>query len=274
MTIEEKNKILKKLIPPFIKHPNTSAIFSDIDGTISMIEKTHQKAYVPEDIKILLDKIRSKYGCLAFVSGRLVEQAKYMVGIDDVTYIGNHGLEIIEDKTKKIEYTQKDISTNKEIIEELKKIDIFNIGGIDIEDKRASVAIHFRKALEQANIQVDNLYEAISAIAAKYNRSLLKGRRVVEIRPSLNITKGTAVRKMLRTHPEIKRALYIGDDITDIDVFRELKSWQKTNQTVAVNIGMLSDEADDLIQEKSIDLFFKNITEVKELFKLLADNKD
>ena len=65
------------------------------------------------------------------------------------------------------------------------------------------------------------------------------GRRVLEIRPPIKADKGTAVSRLLG-ESSLRRALYAGDDTTDLDAFRGLDGLE-----VAVRIAVVSDEAPD-----------------------------
>ena len=63
------------------------------------------------------------------------------------------------------------------------------------------------------------------------------GRKVLEIRPPVDADKGTAVRRLLEQH-RLRRALYAGDDTTDLDAFRALDGLE-----VAVRVAVASAEA-------------------------------
>jgi trehalose 6-phosphate phosphatase len=63
------------------------------------------------------------------------------------------------------------------------------------------------------------------------------GRKVLEIRPPVEADKGTAVTTLLE-EAKLRRALYAGDDTTDLDAFRALDGLD-----VGVRIAVSSDEA-------------------------------
>ena len=50
-------------------------------------------ARVPDDVSRLLGRLAEDYGLVACVSGRPALDARAVVGVDGITYIGNHGLE-------------------------------------------------------------------------------------------------------------------------------------------------------------------------------------
>jgi len=75
------------------------------------------------------------------------------------------------------------------------------------------------------------------------------GRKVLEVRPRLHADKGTAVASLLAT-AGARRALYAGDDTTDRDAFRALKSVELLS---GINIAVDSAEAPaELLAEANI----------------------
>ena len=75
------------------KNDNTSAILTDVDGTISEIAATPEKAVVTPSMKKELSKLKEKFQMVTVISGRSVQNAKAMVGVDGILYVGNHGME-------------------------------------------------------------------------------------------------------------------------------------------------------------------------------------
>ena len=62
--------------------------------------------------------------------------------------------------------------------------------------------------------------------------------RVLEVRPPVTADKGTAVRRLLTERP-VTRALYAGDDTTDLDAFRGL---EEADLDVALKVTVGSPE--------------------------------
>ncbi|MGE5197197.1 MAG: trehalose-phosphatase, partial [Deltaproteobacteria bacterium] len=70
-------------------------IFLDFDGTLIPIAATPEKAVLPGSTKKLLEKIsKSQRLKMAFISGRALDNIEQKIGLRDVIYSGNHGLEI------------------------------------------------------------------------------------------------------------------------------------------------------------------------------------
>ena len=75
--------------------PPGSAVILDIDGTLAPIVDNAAEAGVPEATRKLMISISRRYGLLACVSGRLASDARAMVAIGAITYVGSHGAELL-----------------------------------------------------------------------------------------------------------------------------------------------------------------------------------
>ena len=88
------------------------------------------------------------------------------------------------------------------------------------------------------------------------------GRKVLELRPPVDADKGTAVRSLLGER-NLGRALYAGDDSTDLDAFRGLDGLE-----VAVRVAVVSGEAPRGLREAA-DLVVESPAELLELLREL-----
>ena len=73
------------------------------------------------------------------------------------------------------------------------------------------------------------------------------GRKVLEVRPPVEADKGTAVRQLLR-QAGVDRALFAGDDTTDLDGFRGLR---EAGLELAVCVAVASAEAPPELAEQA-----------------------
>src|SRR5207244_644653 len=76
-------------------NPSRSAILLDIDGTLAPIVQNAEDAHVPEATRQLLIRISRRYALVACVSGRQASDARAMVAIGTITYLGSHGAELL-----------------------------------------------------------------------------------------------------------------------------------------------------------------------------------
>lgn len=90
------------------------ALLLDYDGTLAPIAPHPDLATLPKETKNVLQRLSNISDVyIAIISGRGVENVKNMVGIEGITYAGNHGLEILHPDGSKfvhpmpVEYAEK-----------------------------------------------------------------------------------------------------------------------------------------------------------------------
>jgi trehalose 6-phosphate phosphatase len=199
--------------------PELAAILLDIDGTLAPIAPRPEEARVPDEARVEVARLVERYALVACISGRTGEDARRMVGVEGVRYVGAHGLELAPDADR-----WRD------------EIHAF-AAGVDwpVEDKGLTVSFHYRQAEDEVAA-----LEHLDEVAERARRAGLIprfGRKVLEIRPPLHADKGTAVRQLL-DEAGLHRALYAGDDSTDVDAFRALDGLE-----IGVRVAVSSDEA-------------------------------
>jgi trehalose 6-phosphate phosphatase len=141
------------------------------------------------------------------------------VGMPDLIYAGNHGLEI-EGRGLSFEHPQAAVLKGavREITERI-AAHAASLEGIEIESKGFTSSIHYRRAARSAQIHLDALLRDIVA-PSDPNIEVREGKMVHEIRPRVDWDKGKAVawiRKQLG-QPEAL-PIVVGDDATDEDAF-------------------------------------------------------
>lgn len=184
--------------------PEQAALFLDIDGVLAPIVARPEDARVPPETRAELERLAGRYGLVAAVTGRPSAVARTIVGVDALTYVGEHGLELdpsAEDWAGRIHGYAGGVSWN------------------DIELKPLSVAFHYRTARDH-DLAREQL-EPVAVAALDEGFRTRWGRMVLEVLPPVDASKGTAVRRLLETSG-LRRALYAGDDTTDLDGFAAL----------------------------------------------------
>src|SRR3954447_5502545 len=84
-----------ELLAPLRADPRSSAILCDIDGTLAPIVSDPEDATVPEGTRDVLRDLAGRYALVACVTGRRAADARWMVGVEELAYSGNHGVELI-----------------------------------------------------------------------------------------------------------------------------------------------------------------------------------
>jgi trehalose 6-phosphate phosphatase len=212
-----------ELLAPLRADPGESAVLTDIDGTLSPIATTPEDAAVLPEAREALDSLAERFAVVACVSGRSALDARELVGLDRLTYIGNHGLERLEPGGSEpvlsaaLTGHEEDARRFIEGIDE----DRLSDAGLRVEDKGAIQALHWRHAEDEERAEATAAEIAAEAEAA--GLALHRGRKVLEVRPPVAFDKGSAIVETIADHVPIRHALYAGDDRTDLDGFTALR---------------------------------------------------
>jgi trehalose 6-phosphate phosphatase len=190
-------------LAPLQEAPGRSALIFDVDGTLAPIVARPDLAAVPPETRGQLERLASSYLLLAFVSGRPGAEAERIVGVAGARYVGNHGLEL----DAHAQGFAPAIAAFRDSV------------SLDVEDKGLTLTYHFRSVEDEAAARAE--LEKVAARAQAAGLVPRWGRKVLEIRPDVEADKGTAVLALLR-ESGAKRALYAGDDTTDLDAFSAL----------------------------------------------------
>jgi trehalose 6-phosphate phosphatase len=236
---------------PLTADPSRSALFFDVDGTLSPIVERAADAKVPKETSQLLGRLSRRYACVACVSGRDAHDVRRLVGVGGIAYAGLHGAELLEPNTSRA-------AILPEFAEFMPKVQQF-VGRQDtpelrtlrvrIENKGPIMTFHWRGAPDEeaAHGHVQQLAEDAETEGLWTHW----GRKVLEIRPPVPIGKDRAVRELLSRKPA-RAALYAGDDVTDLDAFGALTELVGEGQLDgAVRVGVRSDEGPREILEQA-----------------------
>jgi trehalose 6-phosphate phosphatase len=230
-----------ELLATLINRPDRSALTFDIDGTLAPIAPRPDDAAVPEPTRALLRRLEQRYALVACISGRRALEARRLVGIDSLTYVGNHGLEVLAPGAREAEVdgaveqlgAQVQAFANDRYRDELRSL------GVRLEDKHSIWSFHWRGAPDERAAQA--ALERVASEARSAGLTPHWGRMVLEIRPPVEADKGTAVEAVL-AGAEIENALYAGDDTTDLDAFRKLRELEGAGRLRALCVGVDSAE--------------------------------
>src|SRR5512133_148432 len=208
----------KDLLASLAERPGEAAILLDVDGTLAPIVARPELASVPEKTRAELRRLVARYALVAAVSGRTGEDAARIVGVEGPVYVGVHGLELAPDAER----------WRGPLHEFAASVDW------PVEDKGLAIVFHYRGAHDE-EATLERLQD-IAADARELGLVPQFGRKVLEVRPPVDADKGTAVRLLLE-EDGLSRALYAGDDTTDLDAFRGLDGLE-----LAVRVAVASAE--------------------------------
>jgi trehalose 6-phosphate phosphatase len=209
--------------------PERAAVLLDVDGTLAPIVERPEDAAVPEETRTVLRDLVARYALVAAVTGRPGALGRELVGVGGMEVVGSHGLEL-----------------DPEADEWRSRLQAFR-RTVDwpVEDKGLGLSYHYRthEDPERARAELERIAERArsAGLRARF------GRLVLELLPPVETDKGTAVHALLQS-PGLRRALFAGDDTTDLDAFAALDELE-----IGVKVAVASSEAPpDLIARADI----------------------
>jgi trehalose-phosphatase len=213
-------------------------LFLDVDGTISPIAPRPDEAIVPPETKRVVRELARLPGChVVVVSGRAAADARRVVDVAGVWVIGNHGIERAEPGAEA--EARAEIAVYESIIKtaaERARLAARELPGVLVEDKRWTLSVHFRLAADDADATLER---AIAVIGTDLGLRLTHGKKIFELRPPVDINKGTAALELARRLGALDAdasLLCAGDDRTDEDAFRALRDAKPSSVTVKVGM--------------------------------------
>jgi trehalose 6-phosphate phosphatase len=216
----------------------------DIDGTISPIAPTPEAARLLPGMAPLLERAAAVFELTAAITGRGTTDARRLVGVERLLYIGNHGLEqwlpgasapqvvpaaqaYVPAIAQALAFAEQDLAPR--------------LPGLRIERKGPSGSVHTRSTADpQQALAI--VIAALRPVTDQLGLRLTTGKLVAEIRPPLMLNKGTAVEGLIQERG-LRCAFYLGDDTTDIDAFRTLRRLRASGTCQGLAVAVLQEEA-------------------------------
>ena len=268
--MSEPTASLEQLLQPLKADPSRSAVLLDVDGVLAPIVQHPDDAHMPETTRRPLIDIAKRYGIVACVSGRRASDARRIVSLGSIAYLGSHGSEVLKPGSIQPEmdrelqaWTRRVQDFAQEAFDErLRQL------RVRLEDKEAIAALHWRGVPDEDDAEA--AVRDVAAAAEKAGFQAHWGRKVLEIRPPVRIDKGAGIVSLLRD-VDLAAAVYVGDDVTDLDAFRGLTELVEMGRLkTAVRIGVRSDEGPSKLGEEA-DWMVEGTDGVRELLKSLLD---
>ena len=241
-----------------------SGLLTDVDGTISPVVLHADNAQVTDRSRELLANLSGCLTLVGVISGRSAADIAQRVGVPGLVYVGNHGLERWVDG--KVQPDPSSIVYRPQVQVAKQQIESHLRPGMWIEDKQVTLSVHYRQAAEPDSIARE-LTPFIQQIAASLGLRFFEGRRIFEIRPPIDVDKGTAFHHLIDEY-QLEAAIYIGDDITDTDAFRVARSLRESGECYSLGVGVESEVTPELVIETS-DLSASGISGVESLLAWL-----
>jgi trehalose 6-phosphate phosphatase len=259
---------LAEPLAPLRADPARAAVLLDVDGTLAPIVRHADDATVPEAVRGLLIQVAKRYGVVACVSGRRAADARRIVSIGSIAYVGAHGGELLRPGNVRPEVDRTLEEWTRRVQDFAREADTAPLSRLRVrlEDKESIVAFHWRGTPDEAAAQ-----EAVRELANRAEAVGLSthwGRKVLEVRPPVRMDKGIGIRRLLR-EADVNAALYAGDDNTDLDAFDALDDLSAQGRLeTAVRVGVSSEEGPREIVERA-DLVLEGPGDARALLEAL-----
>ncbi len=198
------------------------ALCLDYDGTLTPITARPEEAILSPSMREVLREL-SRSLPIMIISGRDRETVQEFIKLPQLTYAGNHGLDIDDSKTLFAEQRIEHFLPLLHEVQQILAIKLASLPGIQIEPKKYTLAIHYRNVAHAAQMVVITTTEAI--VRGHSDLKIIYGKKVLDIYPNIEWDKGKALKWLMRKfnvdQPTVY-PIYIGDDLTDENAFRTL----------------------------------------------------
>jgi trehalose 6-phosphate phosphatase len=215
-----------------------AGLFSDFDGVLSEIAPTPDGAVAYPGAAEALATIATRVDVTGVISGRAVDDVASRIPSSSLTVVGNHGLEWWEKGVR------RDHEAGTAAIESIARVMDAAKSELAIltddtrliwENKRLSGTIHFRNVDDPAAME-QLILPIVQPLAEAHGLRCTAGKMIVELRPLAHVTKGTALNEIIESNG-LASAVFIGDDVTDVDGFRALHELRSVGKhTLAVGV--------------------------------------
>lgn len=205
----------------------------DVDGTLAPIEKTPKAARVQDSLRRLLNSLSAMSGtAVGIISGRQLDDARKMIGLKNLIYAGNHGLEVSINGHRRIPaHARNQVNALKTIYRNARKA-LSVVRGAFVEWKGLTLSLHYR-LVKKGDLALLRriLHESIFPLVARHKLRHRKGKKIIEILPAGAWNKGTVIEMLAKKYHQ-SVMLFAGDDVTDEGAFGVMRP-----DDVSIRIG-------------------------------------
>lgn len=198
-------------------------VMLDYDGTLSEIVGEPDAATLVPGADKVLAALAARCP-VAIISGRALADIRDRVGVPGLWYAGSHGFELAapDGSCHENEAGIAAVRVLQDARDELRRR-LASVEGLLIEDKRFSVAVHYRAV---APDRVDEVMATVRILGQRHQLRVTGGRKVIELRPDVEWGKGRTIDWILERidGTDLLLPIYIGDDLTDEDGFDAVRN--------------------------------------------------
>jgi len=231
-------------------------LFLDYDGTLVGFKDDPDRAVPPDRIKdLILNLSLNDNLIVTIISGRTVHNLlEFFKDIDTskLNWIGIHGAQVkyrgcnikLSDEAKKAVPLIKDLKSKLTNLAEC-------IPCIFLEDKKVSMALHYRKCGKKELSKIPEFMDIIDDFVTDKPLDYLDMKKVIEVKPK-NINKGSSIKIIKSKYKNLAPSINIciGDDMTDKYLF------DSNTQGINIRVGT------GRIKGLETEYYLKNVDDV------------
>lgn len=188
----------------------------DFDGTLAPLMPKPEQVRLPAPVRDKLEALQG-HAPVAIITGRSLEDVRQRLDFAPDYIVGNHGLEGLPGWEQRAPGFEANCRGWTAQLQALLAPFAGELGpGVFLEDKRYSLSVHYRLARspEQAQARLAQLFAQLQPAP-----KIVGGKYVFNLLPEEAADKGNALQQLMQASG-VSCALYVGDDVTDEDVFR------------------------------------------------------
>ncbi|MBO0837162.1 MAG: trehalose-phosphatase [Actinobacteria bacterium] len=194
--------------------PARSALVLDFDGVLAPIVEDPETSAMPSRTIESLGRLAGALGLVAVISGRPAAFLADRIPVAEVRLLGSYGMEQINGRNGHVHPAAAQwlaaVNGARKTLAEL----LAGLPGVRIEAKPVSVAVHWRQAPDR-DAAAAEVSRATARVAEQTGLRLEPGKLVSELRPPVDVDKGTAVAELIAEAAPLVIA-YAGDDLGDL----------------------------------------------------------
>jgi trehalose 6-phosphate phosphatase len=245
-------------------------LISDFDGTLSPFVTEPERAIISAANAKALDSLSGKGVIIALISGRSARDLRSRFERPWAVYYGNHGMEFWRDGLIQV---APDVQPWYETLQKL--LDDFgaaDMPGVFIENKGITASFHYRAADDPAEAR-RRLSDRLQPLCDRYQFSLSEGQFIWEVKPPVDLNKGSAAEAIVRDFC-LESALFLGDDLTDVHAMRRLRALaaEPSNDLEAQSVGIIHPTTMPAVVE-TCDLTAYGIEDVERLLDWISQQR-
>jgi trehalose 6-phosphate phosphatase len=184
----------------------------DFDGTLAPIVTLPDDARIPTPVALRLQRVAERWP-VAIITGRTIEDVRRRLPFSPWRIVGSHGAE--SHSTGHLEGARQTLEPTRQLL--VHHAEQLGRHGVSIEDKGASVALHYRLASDRT-AAVQSIARALASLPPDV--SVFGGKMVANIVPAWADNKGKALAGLVAELGN-PAAVFVGDDVNDESVFAQ-----------------------------------------------------